>query len=331
MTSSDSEKKGAPASYAEFNDPPPAGLLRTVVQFFAIPLLIVLVGVGLFVVVTMLFDTRPTTAMDYVRELRSDTINRRWQAAVELSNRLGDDEIPVEFRDPILIEALTQALADARKEPEEPPMLAVHLLRVLRRLQDARAIAAIRDAADDDHPWIRSHALLVLGGLRDLASLEIIERRLKDEDAECRKAALFALASLDQVKDGPFRLAAGTGERVRVYLGDPDPYVRMQAALLLAQAGVSDGVLPLLAKMLDREYLRDLPFSGDLHGTNRARVNSNLLVQTVLAVSGLDEASGDEEIEAALNRLTDDSIEGDPEVRQQARVALGKLRGSSTG
>ena len=65
--------------------------------------------------------------------------------------------------------------------------------------------------------------------------------------------------------------------------------------------------------------------------TNRARVNSNLLVQTVLAVSGLDEASGDEEIEAALKRLTDDSIEGDPEVRQQARVALGKLRASSTG
>ncbi len=331
MTSSDSEKTGAPASYAEIDDPPPAGLLRTAVQFFAIPLLIVLVGVSLFLVVSMLFDTRPTTAMDYVRELRADTINRRWQAAIELSNRLGNEEIPLEFRDPILIAALTQALADARKEPEEPPMLAVHLLRVLRRLQDARAIPAVRDAADDPHPWIRSHALLVLGGLRDLASLEIIERRLKDTDAECRKAALFALASLDQEKGEPFQLTAGTREKARVYLGDPDPYVRMQAALLLAQAGDSDGVLPLLAKMLDREYLRDLPFSGDLHGTNRARVNSNLLVQTILAVSGLDGASGNEEIQAALKRLTDDSIEGNSEVRQQARVALGKLLGASTG
>jgi HEAT repeat protein len=210
-------------------------------------------------------------------------------------------------------------------------MLAIHLLRVLRRLQDARAIEAIRDAADDPHPWIRSHALLVLGGLRDLASLEIIERHLKDEDAECRKAALFALASVDQAQDQPFRLAVGTKARVRVYLGDPDPYVRMQAALLLAQAGDSDGVLPLLAKMLDRQYLRDLPFSGDLHGTNRGKVNSNLLVQTILAVSGLDAASDNAEIKAALKRLTDDSIEGDPEVRQQARVALGKLLGSSTG
>ena len=140
----DEKQAPTPASHARFDEEAPQGLLRTALQFVAIPLVIVGVAVGLYVGISLIVGTGPTTAADFVRVLQSDTIGRRWQAAYELANRISTGEVPAEFRDPQLLNALAETLNAARAEEEDPPKLAVLVLGILRRLKEPSTLPAGR-------------------------------------------------------------------------------------------------------------------------------------------------------------------------------------------
>jgi HEAT repeat protein len=325
MTSSSPDKRPPPASYADFDDAPKGGVLRTLVQFFAIPFLIVCVAVGLMVTFTFLLGGGPETAADFVELLQSDTINRRTQAAYELSQRLRDG-VPPEFRDPKLIAALGGALDKARAENQNPPHQACMILTLLARLGDASSIDAVRRAVDDKHPWVRSYAIFALPSLGDRESIPRIRELADHGDAGTRRAALDALAKFDRVEDLPFRLSKETREIALRHLGDENEDVRFTAAIVMARAGDRAAALPVLKNMLSRDYLGQFELDERQKGYSQYQIHSNVIRAALTAVTSL-ECGDDPKVIELLTRLTDDGVEGDPDVRQAAREALSKLAG----
>ena len=320
------EKQATPASYAHFEEDAPQSWLRVALQFVAIPLIIVGVAVGLYLGINLLLGAGPKTSADFVELLRSDTINRRWQAAFELAARLATEEegVPAEFRDPDLARALCAALDDARAERDDPPRLAILVLGILRRLQDPSTLPAVRSALDDPHPWVRSHAVVTIGALKDEESRPRLLELARHDDAGTRQASLQALVLLDQVDGMPFRLSGPTREVALAHVGDPAEDVRFTAALVLADAGEREAALPVLRTMLDRSYLDRFDFNDQWGALDAYRLRSGILLKAIQRAVAL-RLGDDPEVVAALKRLTDDGIEGDLEVREAARDALKDL------
>jgi len=313
-----------PASYADFDDERPPGWVRTAVQFFAIPLFIVFVAVAIYLGINLMLGSGPKSAGDFVVLLQSDTINRRWQAAFELSNRLSGAEVPAEFSDPKLVDALCAALVNTRTDSDDP-RLAELILRILARLQDPRALPAVRGALDHEHPWVRSHAIVALAALDDHASVPRLQKLAEsDGDPKLRQVCLDALASLDQLEGIPFRLSTRTRELALKGLGDAHEDVRFTSALVLAHAG-EKVALPVLRKMLDRQHLETYEFNDERGGLDPYTVRSDTLVKAIRGALWLD-CGDDAEVMRSLRRLTDDDVEGDIAVREAARQALATLQ-----
>jgi len=318
------KQQSSPASYADFSDAREGGWFRTLVQFFAIPFLIVCVAVGLYVGINLMLGSGPQSAADFVTLLQSDTINRRTQAAYELARRLAGKEIPAEFRDKKLVSALCKALDKAREENQNPPDQARVILSILGRLADPASTDTVRRALDDKHPWARSYAILTLAKLHDRASVGRLREYAGHDDAGTRQAALYALAKLDQVKGLPFHLGEPTRAIALRHLGDAKEDVRFTAALILADAGEKDAPRRVLYTMLDRKYLERFPLDSAQGGLSQYSIHSNVILKAIAAVTKL-ELRDDAKVSGLLKKLTDDDHEGDPEVRQQARKALRML------
>lgn len=325
MVENQSQQQPPPASFADFDDRErPPGWVRTVVQFFAIPLFIVCVAVAIYLGINLMLGSGPKTAGDFVVLLQSDTINRRWQAAYELAARLSGPEVPPEFNDEKLVNALCTALENTREDTEDP-RLAELILRILARLQDPRALPAVRGALEHEHPWVRSHAIIALAALNDQSSIPRLQALAAgDDDPKIRQVCLDALATLDQLEGVDFRLSARTRELALKGLGDPHEDVRFTAALVLAHAGVK-AALPVLKKMLDRSHLESYEFNDERGGLDPYTVRSDTLLKAIRGALWLD-CGDDAEVMQALRRLTDDDVEGDLVVREAARQALATLQ-----
>jgi len=319
-----SRQQPPPASYADFDSDRPPGWVRTVVQFFAIPLFIVCVAVAIYLGISLMLGSGPKTAGDFVVLLQSDTINRRWQAAYELAARLGGAEVPPEFSDPKLVNALCAALENTRSDTEDP-RLAELILRILARLQDPRALPAVRGALDHEHPWVRSHAILALAALNDYSAVPRLQELAEsDGDPKIRQVCLDALAALDQLEGVRFRLSGRTRELALKGLGDAHEDVRFTSALILAHAG-EKAALPVLRKMLDRAHLETYEFNDERGGLDPYTVRSGTLLKAIRGAVRLD-CGDDADVMRALRRLTDDAVEGDLVVREAARQALATLQ-----
>lgn len=313
-----------PASYADFPDENEGGgWLKTAVQFFAIPMLIVILAVSVYLGVNLMIGGGPTTSADFVELLKSDAVTRRWHAATELAARL-KNEVPEEFKTPAMVKSLCEALAKARAEKQDPPQLATMTLTILGRIGQPSAIPAVREAMNDKHPWTRSYAILVLAQLRDTESLDQIRAFASHEDPGTRQAALVATAQLEQIEGLPYHLSLETRELLKSKLGDREEDVRFSAALLLARVREREAALPVLKTMLSREYLNQLVPSSELDGrvkVNLYDVHSNLLMSALKAIDGL-KCGDDPEVVTAVRKLTDSDGEGSADVRARARDVL---------
>jgi HEAT repeat protein len=325
MESQGADPKKTPASYADFSDAEEqGGWLKTAVQFFAIPMLIVILAVGVYLGVNLMLGGSPQTASDFVELLKSDTVTRRSQAAFELAMRLRD-EVPEEFRSEAMVTSLCDALEKARADKQDPPTMAMRVLLILARIRQPDAIPAVRSALDDPHPWTRSYAILALGELKDKESEERIREFVTHEDPQTRQIALRALVSLEQQVGVPYHIAAPNRELLKKALGDRNEDVRFEAAAMLARVGEREAALPVLKTMLDREYLEKLVPTSEmdtsLSGLSRYDVHSNVLMAGLRAVRRLD-CGDDPEVVTLVRKLTDSDSEGDPDVRARARELL---------
>jgi HEAT repeat protein len=224
----------------EFTEPP-QGAGRMIARFFLVPLLVVAVAVGIFLVFNLMtFEHR--TPRDYLEEVRGGTANRRWQAAFELSRSLGN--LPEAERASLASETLRIFAGLSPGKAEDVPVRR-YLVLVLGRLGESSAVPVLIQAAKDADPDTRLYAIWALGRIRSPAAFDTVLASSFSEDPAARKMAAFVLGQLGDQRAVP---------RLKVLAEDPVPDVRWNAAIGLASLGDASG-LPVLRSIVDRQAL----------------------------------------------------------------------------
>jgi hypothetical protein len=218
----------------------PAG--RLVVRFFVLPLLVVGTAVGIFLVFSLMtFERR--SPRDYLAEVRGGSAGRRWQAAFELSRRIGTMK-PGAERDAIAAESLRLFRSLTPSRPEDVRVRR-YLVLVLGKLGDRAAVSDLVAATNDPDPETRLYAVWALGMVGDPRGVDAVLEASRSEDSGMRKMAAYVMGKL-----GDRRVV----ERLKVLLEDRVPDVRWNAAIALASLGDGSGIA-VLRSIVDREAL----------------------------------------------------------------------------
>jgi HEAT repeat protein len=211
------------------------------VQFFLIPLAVVGITVAVYVGFrSLLADDRK--AQDYLAEVRTGGLDRRWPAAYELSRQMADPKVRA---DRSLAPALVKAFVDAK---DDDPRVRQYLALAIGRLDPPlppEAIAELKKTVDSSDGDARISAIWALGSSGDPSAIATLEPLYESPDAGVRKMTVYALGALP----GDTQLAT-----LRAALQDAAADVRWNAAVALARKGQHDGV-PVLRQMLDRQYV----------------------------------------------------------------------------
>ena len=211
------------------------------VQFFLIPLAVVGITVAVYVGFrSLLADDRK--AQDYLAEVRTGGLDRRWPAAYELSRQMADPKVRA---DRSLAPALVEAFVDAK---DDDPRVRQYLALAIGRLDPPlppEAIAELKKTVDSSDGDARISAIWALGSSGDPSAIPTLEPLYQSPDAGVRKMTVYALGALP----GDTQLAT-----LRAALQDSTADVRWNAAVALARKGQHDGV-PVLRQMLDRQYV----------------------------------------------------------------------------
>ena len=275
--------------------------LRVVMQFFIVPLVLVVVLVLVFFGLQIARSRRPDPASvlrslkgyeGFMAHIVGDP--KRWQSGYDLSLLMREEDTGEVRRFlPQLIDAFREAAA------QDDLKLRRYLALALGRAADERALSALLEGVRDADPVTRLFSacgLMRIGGER---TLEALRGALRDEDAGVRKLAIFALAELRDHDSVP----AITGA-----LGDPHADVRWNAALSLARLGDPAGVPVLLGLLADAD-----------RGTPAGAPDADPVDLALNAIRGLAllrPAGARQPLERAA------ASAADPRVREAARLAL---------
>jgi HEAT repeat protein len=210
-----------------------------VMQFIILPMTIVAILVGFFVLGGVLFGGGDS-AEDYLNRIRSRSGREAWQAAYELSVLLAKDEKI--RKDPALAEQVARAFHDAAGRDVQ---LRRYLALALGQMGTPGATPVLVDALSDDDPETRGYAVWAIGASGDTTAIDALLPLLSSEDSGLRKVTAYAHGHLGASRVVP---------QVQPLLNDPVDDVRWNAALALAQLGNREGV-ETLRQMIDRAYL----------------------------------------------------------------------------
>ncbi len=219
-----------------------------VLQFFVFPLAIVTVCVAVFVIFGLIAG-ESRGARDYLAEVRGGSVNRRWQAAFELSKVLQARRDPA-LSDPRFAE---EAVRLFRESGTDDPRVRRYLALALGRLGDSRAVPALLEAVEEEKERpvdaeTQIYAVWALGAIGDAAALPELVALAGGADPGLRKAAVHAL--------GAFPGEVPQAALVKA-LGDATEDVRWNAAVALARRA-EPRAAPILLEMMDRAHLADL-------------------------------------------------------------------------
>ncbi|MGH9390082.1 MAG: HEAT repeat domain-containing protein [Vicinamibacteria bacterium] len=222
--------------------PEDVSFARTLVQFFLVPAVVVGACVFVFFFFAWLVSDEKT-GVDYLREIRMGSANRRWQAAFELSKIINMDTEKKRMAG--LVPEMIAAFEDA---VDDDPRVRHYLALSLGHLGDRGATPTLIAALDDPDSTTRLYASWALGNLGAPRAVEPLLEKFGDDDPGVRKMAVYAAGALGDEAAIP---------SLQIALGDSDRDVSWNAAVALAQLGDASGESQLLL-MLDREYLDGL-------------------------------------------------------------------------
>ena len=265
-------------------------------QFFIFPMAIVAVCVAVFVIFGLVASDG-NSARDYVAEVRTGGISRRWQAAFELSKVLQSGR-ETAAKDERLVQEIVSLYDESGKDD---PRVRRYLAVALGRVGDPRAVPSLLRtlATPEADPETVIYSVWALGAIGDARAAPALVKLAASEDRGLRKAAVHALGSMPSLE---------TRAALESALGDAADDVRWNAALSLARQGDA-AAAPVLAEMMDRTRL------ARVQGITPEQIDEAVL-QAVAATATVPGP----ELLAALARLR----ESDPslEVREAARQAL---------
>ncbi len=270
--------------------------------FFVLPLLLVLGGVGVFLVFGVLAHDN-TDPADFLPAILGRGINEPWQAAFHLSQQLQYDESLKGDRS-----FAQQVVTALEKSSEGDERVRRFLTVALGRIGHPVAVPILMEHTADPDVEVRVNSLWALGVIGESEAGPAIVERLRDDDAGVRTMASYVA--------GVIR-AIDTREALSVALNDPVPAVRWNAAVALGLMGDAAGI-DELGHMIDRDYLSTVP------GVNPGELSTTMLA--ALAALG---TLGSGRYETELIKLRD--TDPDLRVREAARQALAAVAGSASG
>jgi HEAT repeat protein len=272
------------------------------VQFFLIPLAVVGVTVLMyFGFRSLLTDER--SPQDYIVELRTGGLNRRWPAAYELSRQMADPKVR---RDPAVAMALVKAFEDSGHDAD--PQVRRYLALAIGRLDapwPAQAIADLTKSLEDPQSEVALSAIWALGSSGDASVVPKLQPLYESSDPGIRKMVVYALGALP----GDVQLVT-----LRTALQDSAADVRWNAAVALSRHGSREGVA-VLGQMLDRSYVEQA-VKRDVRQDEDQDPIGDVMISGLRAVAALKDASLKPSVESLSQQ--DRSMK----VRQAALEAL---------
>jgi HEAT repeat protein len=287
-------------------DPDGRSDLRVVLQFFIVPLSLVVVLVGLFFGLQVLRTRRPDPGAA-LRDLESYEgflaryigDFKRWQSGYDLSLLLRSEPAPD-------LRAMLPHLATAFREAgaRGDVRLRQYLALALGHAADPRGIGPLREGMGDADPPTR---LFSAWGLMQIGTPDVLadlRAAAADPDPGVRKLSVFALGRLGD------RQSAGV---LRGALRDGAIDVRWNAALSLARLGDPAGA-PILVELLEGS-LDPAPAGEDAAPPEEPRLRVERALNAIRGLALLGPPEGG----AALARAAGSS---DPGIAEAARAAL---------
>ncbi|HEU4401735.1 MAG TPA: HEAT repeat domain-containing protein [Candidatus Polarisedimenticolia bacterium] len=268
--------------------------LKVVLQFFVVPLSLVVVLVSVFFGLQLLRGRRPDPESALLALRRYDGFLarfvgdvKRWQSGYDLSLLLRGGQGEEEARE---LRRLVPDLSAAFREAgtQDDLKLRRYLALALGHAADIQAADALRSGLKDADPQTRLFCAWGLMRIGDRSAVPDLRAAAADPDAGVRKMAIFALGQVGDREAGVI---------LRNALLDGESDVRWNAALALARIGDPAGAQVLLA-LLDGSREKDVTLNA-IRG---------------LALLRLPEAHG------PLDRLA--ASASDPEVKEAARLAI---------
>lgn len=270
----------------------------TVLQFFLIPAVVVFACVGLFLFFGWLV-AEEKSSVDHLRDIKSGSATRRWQAAFELAKQLNN----IDRQDQRDIDRLVPEMIDAFREAErDDPRVRRYLALALGHVGDPQAVPVLLEALSDDDPETQIYSIWALGSLGDERAVEALLELAQSADPGIRKMAVYSLGTLG-AEEARITLQAA--------LGDYEMDVAWNAAIALAKLGDDSG-RDRIFQMLDREFLGSV---GDMSEEQRSEAMLNAMKGAVLLK--------DPSFRPSLEEISDQ--DPDLKVRQAAFEALSQL------
>jgi len=208
-------------------------------SFFIIPFLIAVFCVVLFAGIKLLTEEK-RSVYDYLEDVKTGGLNKRWQGAFELSKMLSNPEsVPQDdrFRDE-MIHAFEQAKHDDNRVRQ---YLALAMGRMKIAAFSQVLVDGLNGEKEDNIPAL-IYAIGMLGVKENSAALYPY---VEHKEARVRSITVVALGNLANPAAVSF---------LKKGLKDSEPNVQWGAAISLAKMGDASGK-DILLKLLDRQYL----------------------------------------------------------------------------
>lgn len=284
------------------DEPGESSPFQVALGFFILPLLLVLGGVGVFLLFGVLAH-ESTDPASYLPAITGGGINEPWQAAFHLSQQLEfNDDL---HNDPKFAGQVARALV---KSGDADPRVRRFLTVALGRIGHSSAVPTLVDHSRDTDDEVRLNSLWALGTIGDLDAAPAVAERLQDDASDVRTMAAYVLGVLRH---------PDTRAPLTIALNDSVPAVRWNSAVALGLMG-DPAALELLGKMIDRKHLASVP--GVTENDVRQTMLAALAALRILPAAGLQQQ---------LTSLRDS--DPDLRVRNAAREALAVAQSTATG
>ena len=263
-------------------------------SFFVVPFIIAIFGVLIFLMARVL-TLEPSTAHDYLEDVKIGGSTKRWQGAFELSKILSNpNSNPTDDR-------FVNDLISTYKysENEKDNRIQIYLALAMGRTRDERYSDILERSLNNEDEEILSAVIFSLGLIANQHSLEKLLILYNHSSARVRHQLVVALGNYNNNQSRKILYES---------LNDVEPNVRWDAAISLAKQKDNKG-RRIILDLMDRKYLDSFP--------NIDPIEQNQAMMTAITVS---KQILDNEIKEMLIELMDNDI--NIKIRQAARNAL---------
>ncbi len=256
-------------------------------SFFIIPFLIAVFCVLMFTAVHML-TREDHSVYDYLNDIKTGGLTKRWQAAFELSKILAHPQNAP--RDDAFIAELIKIY---RGSVHDDPRVRQYLALAMGRTGNPAFFPALTEDIQHEKEDILPAVIYSLGTLRDERAVDAVSPYLNHADGRIRSMAAVALGNIGSGK---------SAQILKKSLSDTEPNVQWGAALSLAQMADAAGK-EIIAQLLDRRYLSH-------HPQIDAREQDQLILAAITASARLHDPD--------LNRRIAELSRTDPDMKVRA-------------